>query len=111
MTDKMIEEMARDITYLTLDREVFVGANRKELRSWTLSEEDNEIIAKELAKKGYRKITDDLVVLNRDEYNRLIKPTLKSIEIAIAKFAEQEAKKKLVELAKAYGIDVEAYEW
>lgn len=66
--------------------------------------------AENLYNAGYRKITNDLVVLNRDEYNNLIKPTLKSIEAAIAKFAEQEAKKKIVKLAKAYNIDVEAYE-
>ena len=53
-----------------------------------------------IEKQGYRKITDDLIVLNKDEYNNLIKPTLKSIEAAIAKFAEQEAKKKLLNWQK-----------
>ena len=71
---------------------------------------DDKLIAEKLYEKGYRKITNDLVVLNRDEYNNLIRPTLKSIEYAIAKFAEQEAKKKLIELAKVYGIDTEVYE-
>ena len=68
---KQIEEMAKDIPYLTLDREVFVGATEKRIVGWTLSEEDNKMIAKALIEQGYRKLDEDSVVLSREEYNEL----------------------------------------
>ena len=46
--EKQIEEMANDIPYLTLDREVYVGFTEMKNVSWTLSEEDNKVIAEVL---------------------------------------------------------------
>lgn len=67
--EKQIEEMAKDLEpFITLHREVYVSANRKERHAWMLSEEDNEVIAESLVAKGYRKLPEDSVVLSREEY-------------------------------------------
>ena len=50
-----IKEIAKDIPFLTLDREVFVSLDRKEWHSWMLSEEDTVAIAEVLCDKGYRR--------------------------------------------------------
>ena len=50
-----IKEIAKDIPFLNLEREVFVSADRKEWHSWMLSEEDTTVIAEALCDKGYRK--------------------------------------------------------
>ena len=71
--EKQIEEMAKDIPYLTLDREVFVGATEKRIVGWTLSEEDNKMIAKALIEQGYRKITENEVVISKKEYEKITK--------------------------------------
>jgi hypothetical protein len=69
--EKQIEEMAKDLEpFITLHREVYVSANRKEKHGWMLSEEDNKVIAEVLVKQGYRKI-DNSVVLSREEYEKL----------------------------------------
>ena len=72
---EMIEEMASDIPFLTLDREVFVSATEKRKVGCTLSEEDNKVIAEELYEKGYRKINMDkwkrILDRNRKELQRL----------------------------------------
>lgn len=69
--EKIIEEMAKDIPFLTLDREVFVGATEKRKVGWTLSEEDNKVIAEELYNAGYRKIPEGSVVLSKEEYEKM----------------------------------------
>lgn len=71
MKQEMIEEMANDIPYLTLDRTVFVGATETKNVSWTLSEEDNKLISKELISKGWIKPPKDSVVLSKEEYKEL----------------------------------------
>ena len=78
--EKQIEEMAKDIPYLTLDRTVFVGATETKNVSWTLSEEDNKIIAETLISKGWIKPDKDSVVLTREEYNEYVE--LRNSEIA-----------------------------
>lgn len=56
MTDKeQIEKMAKDIPFLTLEREVFVSFDRKEKRGWILSKEDTTAIAEALYNAGYHK--------------------------------------------------------
>lgn len=69
--EEMIEEMAKDIPFLTLDREVFVSATEKRKVSWTLSKEDNKAIAEELIKQSYCKIKKGSVVLTNAEWARL----------------------------------------
>lgn len=70
MDKQMIEEMAKDIPFLTLEREVYISLNDKVKAGWTLSEEDNKIIAEHLIKKDYRKIPENAVVLTEKEYKR-----------------------------------------
>ena len=73
MTEKeMIEEMAKDIPFLTLDREVFVGATEKKKVGWTLSEEDNKVIAESLIKQNYRKLPKGSVVLTSEQYSNYL---------------------------------------
>lgn len=57
--NKEIEEMARDLPFLTLERDVHISSTNVEKRAWTLSEEDNKIIAEALYNAGYRKISED----------------------------------------------------
>lgn len=38
--EERIKEIAKNIPFLTLDREVFVSSDRKEWHNWMLSEED-----------------------------------------------------------------------
>lgn len=52
---QQIEEMARDLPFLTLERDVHISSTNVEKRAWTLSEEDNKIIAEALYNAGYRK--------------------------------------------------------
>lgn len=52
---KEIEEMARDLPFLTLERDVHISSTNIEKRAWTLSEEDNKIIAEAYYNAGYRK--------------------------------------------------------
>ena len=56
--EKRIKEIAKDIPFLELEREVFVSSDRKEKHSWMLSEEDTTVIAEVLYDKGYRKESD-----------------------------------------------------
>ena len=53
--EERIKEIAKDIPFLELEREVFVSLDRKEKHAWTLSEDDNKQIAQVLIEKGYRK--------------------------------------------------------
>lgn len=53
--EQQIEEMARDLPFLTLERDVHISSTNVEKRAWTLSEEDNKIIAEALYNAGYRK--------------------------------------------------------
>ena len=53
--EQQVKEIAKDIPFLTLEREVFVSADRKEWHSWMLSEEDTIAIAEVLYNKDYRK--------------------------------------------------------
>ena len=69
--EKQIEEMAKDITYLTLDREVFVSATNTKKVGWTLSEEGNKLISETLISKGWTKLPEDSIVISREEYNDL----------------------------------------
>lgn len=69
--EQQIEEMARDLPFLTLERDVHISSTNVEKRAWTLSEEDNKIIAEALYNAGYRKIPEDSVVLSREEYEKL----------------------------------------
>lgn len=55
MSKERIKEIAKDIPFLELDREVFVSSDRKEWHSWMLSEEDTVAIAEALCDKGYRR--------------------------------------------------------
>lgn len=57
--NKEIEEMARDLPFLTLGRDVHISSTNVEKRAWTLSEEDNKIIAEALYNADYRKIPED----------------------------------------------------
>ena len=66
--EKRIEEIAKDIPYLTLDRTVFVGATETKNVSWMLSEEDNRLIAESLTEKGYQKIPEGSVMISKEEY-------------------------------------------
>lgn len=75
---KMIEEIAKDIPYLTLDRTVFVSATETKNVSWTLSEEDNKVIAEVLVEQGYRKLAEDSVVLAKEEYDKLLEQRRKA---------------------------------
>ena len=67
--EKLVEKMAKDIPFLTLDRDVYVSSDRMEKRSWTLSEEDNKLIAESLVVSGWTKLHKNSVVLSEDEYN------------------------------------------
>ena len=93
--EKQIEEMRKDIPYLTLDRTVFVGATETKNVSWTLSEEDNKLITEELIKKGWVKLPDS-VVLSMEEYEKLLKD--KTITVSID---EQLKKEYAYELKQA----------
>lgn len=64
--------MAKDIPFLTLDREVFVGATEKKKVGWTLSEEDNKVIAESLIKQNYRKLPKGSVVLTSEQYSNYL---------------------------------------
>ena len=66
--EKQIKEMANDIPYLTLSRQVFVSMTEMKNVGWTLSEEDNKVIAEVLIEQGYRKLPKDSVVLSMEEY-------------------------------------------
>ena len=96
--DKMIKEMAKDIPFLTLDREVFVGATEKRKVGWTLSEEDNKVIAEELYNTGYRKIPEGSVVLDRHEYQRYCAYKIIEPQIKGCLDRERELERKLKEL-------------
>ena len=105
--EKQIEEMAKDIPYLTLDRTVFVGAIETKNVSWTLSEEDNKLIAKELISKGWIKPAEDSVVLSREEYE---KQKAESVHINIVeKIVENERKVASKETAEKI-FDI-LYQW
>lgn len=68
---KEIEEMARDLPFLTLERDVHISSTNIEKRAWTLSEEDNKIIAEAYYNAGYRK-TAEPEVRKCDCYNERI---------------------------------------
>ena len=53
--EERIKEIAKDIPFLELEREVFVSLDRKEKHSWMLSEEDTIAIAEALYDADYRK--------------------------------------------------------
>ena len=68
-----IKEIAKDIPFLNLEREVFVSLDRKEKHSWMLSEEDTVVIAEALYDKGYRKeseIVKELLTKIRREFKK-----------------------------------------
>lgn len=71
--NKEIEEMARDLPFLTLERDVHISSTNVEKRAWTLSEKDNKKIAEALYNAGYRKLPEDSVVLSREEHEILVK--------------------------------------
>lgn len=68
---KEIEEMARDLPFLTLERDVYISSTNIKKRAWTLSEEDNKIIAEAYYNAGYRK-TAEPEVRKCDCYNERI---------------------------------------
>lgn len=68
-----IEEMVRDLPFLTLEREVHISSTNVEKRAWTLSEEDNKIIAEALYNAGYRKVPDGEVTLSPEERDFVMK--------------------------------------
>ena len=68
---KIIEEMANDIPYLTLSRQVFVSMTEMKNVGWTLSEEDNKMIAEVLVKNGWIKPDKNSIVLTKEEYEEL----------------------------------------
>lgn len=70
--EQQIKEIARDLPFLTLERDVHISSTNVEKRAWTLSEEDNKIIAEALYNAGYRKVSDsevELQELNIKYYN------------------------------------------
>lgn len=105
--EKQINEMANDIPYLTLSRQVFVSMTEMKNVGWTLSEEDNKVIAEALVEKGWVKIPEDSVVLSKEEYKKLQKRNAdrKRLRNKIAKCKDElnrakEANKNLLDLFK-----------
>lgn len=80
--EQQIEEMARDLPFLTLERDVHISSTNVEKRAWTLSEEDNKIIAEALYNAGYRKtFTSDTQKAYKEGYIKGIEETKAKIEI------------------------------
>ena len=114
--EKQIEEMAKDIPYLTLDRTVFVGATETKNVSWMLSEEDNKVIAEELIKKGWIKLPEDGVVLSADEFANLkkyayrkgSKETVEKIICIIKTFSYDKEFTKIITriIAERFGVEI-----
>nr|DAI85888.1 MAG TPA: HEAT SHOCK COGNATE 71 KDA-PROTEIN COMPLEX, APOPTOSIS, PROTEIN FOLDING.9A [Caudoviricetes sp.] len=84
--EQQIEEMARDLPFLTLERDVHISSTNVEKRAWTLSEEDNKIIAEALYNAGYRKtftsdFASDTQKAYKEGYEKGIEETKAEIEI------------------------------
>ena len=95
--EKQIEEMANDIPYLTLSRRVFVSMTEMKNVGWTLSEEDNKVIAEVLIEQSYRKLPEDSVVLSKEEYEKLKnenKTLLYSAKMMVGCFCDQQKLKE-----------------
>ena len=113
--EKQIEEMANDIPYLTLSRQVFVNMTEMKKVGWTLSEEDNKVIAEVLVKQGYRKLPENSVVLSKEEYEKITKELIteqRAKEIAQEYFGvvRKETAEKLIKFVSEH-CDNETLIW
>lgn len=90
--NKEIEEMARDLPFLTLERDVHISSTNVEKRAWTLSEEDNKIIAEALYNAGYRKISEDNICEAVEKPVNTLKRKYESIEDIVRGFVVKDGK-------------------
>lgn len=90
--NKEIEEMARDLPFLTLERDVHISSTNVEKRAWTLSEEDNKIIAEALYNAGYRKISEDNICEAVEKPVNTPKKKYESIEDIVRGFIVKDGK-------------------
>ena len=90
--NKEIEEMARDLPFLTLERDVHISSTNVEKRAWTLSEEDNKIIAEALYNADYRKISEDNICEAVEKPVNTPKRKYESIEDIVRVFVVKDGK-------------------
>lgn len=94
--EQQIEEMARDLPFLTLERDVHISSTNVEKRAWTLSEEDNKIIAEALYNAGYRQIDENCAVITKAELKEYKRQAVKEFAERLKEKAHKGAFRDLI---------------